>query len=112
MTVYAVQEPRTFDHATKKWKPRVNIRAAEAFGEVVTLIPHDHVHAALVTQPTLYKLRRLLRDYSDDDYILPVGDVTLVAMATAVAMRENRGKARLLRWSRERREYDVVEVVV
>jgi len=112
MTVFAVQEPRSFDRESGIWKPRVNIYTAEPFGEVQTLIPHDHVHAALVTQPTLHKMRRLLRDFSDEDYLLPVGDPVLIALAAMTAARENRGKVRFLRWSRERKEYDVVEASV
>ena len=112
MTVYAVQEPRTYNADKDKWLPRVNIYNAKPFGEVTTLIPHDHVHAALVTRPTLHKLRRGLKDFCDDDYLLPVGDPVLVALAALTAARENRGRVKFLRWSRERREYDVVEAVV
>lgn len=112
MTVYAVQEPRTYDKVKDRWLPRVNIHNASSFGEVTTLIPHDHVHAALVTQPTLHKLRRLLRDFSDEDYLLPVGDPVLIALAALTAAKENRGRVKFLRWSRERKEYDVVEAVV
>jgi hypothetical protein len=110
VTVYAVQEPARFDPGKGKWLPKVNLQSAAGFGEVVTLIPHDHVNAALVTKPTLHKLRRALKDFSDDDYLLPVGDIVLCGMAMAVALRENRGRARVLRWNREQKRYDVVEV--
>lgn len=112
MTVYAVQEPCSYDKATQRWLPRINIYNASEFGEVVTLIPPDQVNAAMVTKPTLHKLRRALRDFSDDDYILPVGDVTLVGMAIAVALRENRSRANILRWNRNERKYDVVAVAL
>lgn len=112
MTVYAVQEPHRFDHAAGAWKPLINLRAAEPFGGVRTLIKHNHVHAALITQPTLMALRRGLKDFCDDDYLLPVGDPVLIAMASMIAARENRGRVNMLRWSKERREYDVVQVVL
>jgi hypothetical protein len=110
MTVYAVQVPHHFDQGAQAWRPKVNVHAASHLGEVVTLIPHEQVHAALVTQPTLATLRRGLKDFCDEDYLLPVGDITLVAMATAVALNVNRGRARLLRWSREHKKYDIVEL--
>jgi len=110
VTVYAVQVPHYFDQGAQEWRPKVNVHAATSFGAVVTLIPHDQVHAALVTHPTMNTLRRKLKDFNDEDFILPVGDITLVAMAVSIALDVNRRRAKLLRWSRERREYDVVEL--
>lgn len=112
MTVYAVQEPCTFDQVSQKWRPRINIYNASSFGDIVTLIPSNQVHAALLPVPTLHKMRSELRDFSDDDYLLPVGDPVLIAMAAMTAARENRGKVKFLRWSRDRKEYDTVEVRV
>lgn len=108
MTVFAVQEPCSYKNG--QWVPRVNIYTAEPYGEVRKLVKASHVHAALLPQPTIRALRRDLKDFSDDDYLLPVGDVSLVAMATAVALENNRGRAKLLRWNREERRYDVVVI--
>lgn len=109
MTVFAIQEPMYKCRQTGEWRPKINLRDAESFGDVITLIPGQHVNAALVTQPTMHKLKRELQHFGDCDYILPVGDITLVGMAIAVAMNVNRGRAKLLRWNREERRYDVVE---
>lgn len=110
MTVYAVQVPHYFDQGAKEWRPKVNVHNATPYGAVVSLVPHDQVQAALVTQPTLSTLRRKLKDFNDDDYLLPVGDITLVAMAVAVALDVNRRRVKLLRWSRERKAYDVIDL--
>jgi hypothetical protein len=110
MTVYAVQVPHYFDPHAKAWRPKVNVHSATSYGQVVSLVPHEQVHAARVTQPTLVALRRQLKDFSDADYILPVGDISLVAMAVAVALDVNRRRAKLLRWSRDRKEYDVIDL--
>lgn len=108
VTVYAVQEPCI--KVDGKWQPKIDIQTASDFGDVVTLVPASHTRAALVTQPTLAGFRRALQDFCDDDYILPVGDITLVAMAVAVAASINRGRVKLLRWSREDKRYDVVDM--
>ena len=112
MTVFVPQVPSTYDHDRGKWHPRINVRNASPYGEVVELVPPHEVHAVMVTQPTLRRLRRELKDFGDGDYVLPVGDPTLVALTVAVALEMNRGRAKLLRWSRERREYDVVELAM
>jgi len=108
VTVYAVQEPCSYKDG--QWVPRVNIYSAEPYGEVQKLVKASHIHAALLPQRTLRAMRRELKDFSDDDYLLPVGDVSLVAMATAVALEVNRGRAKLLRWNRDERRYDVVAI--
>lgn len=112
MTVFVVQEPVRFDADRGQWLPTVNLRNAESFGEVQVLIPGDHVHAAMVTQPTIYRMRRALQGFSKNDYLLPVGDPSLVAMAAGVASKENHGHYKLLRWNRTEKRYDVVEVRV
>lgn len=112
MTVYAVQEPMRFDRDKGKWTPTINIKSAEVFGPVEVLVQGRHVHAAMVTQPTIYKMRHALRNFDDDDYLLPVGDPSLVAMAAAMAAKANMGRFKLLRWNRQDKRYDVVEVVL
>lgn len=108
MTVYAVQIPHKRDQNTGLWHPKIDVKTAEAFGHIVELVQPQHVHAALVTAPTVNRMKQALKDFSDDDYILPVGDVTLSSMAVAVAAGVNRGKVKMLRWNQNEKRHDVV----
>lgn len=85
----------------------MNFNKARRFGEPVVLMPHGP--QALNVAPTTWSLRDQLRDFSDDDYLIAVGDPTLQAMAAIVAAEFNRGKVRFLKWDRETSQYLVVQ---
>lgn len=59
----------------------------------------------LSTQPVIRKLRRELRNFNDNDYLLLIGDPNIIGVACAVAASINRGRFKTLKWDREQRRY-------
>ncbi len=51
-----------------------------------------------------------LKDFNDEDYLLAIGDPTIVAMSAIFASEKNGGKLNLLKWDRARRAYRPVHI--
>jgi hypothetical protein len=107
--VFIPQVRSRFDAATKLWIPTVNLRPAEKFGELVTLLPPNanQLHLA----PLVTVMRERMGDVTDEDYILALGDPSLIGAASAIMVRKT-GKLRMLKWDRETQDYLSVEVAV
>ncbi len=106
-TVYVVHEPRRLDKTTQTWRQVHDVRPAEEFGELKWLVAggqavHDPV--ALVEQ-----LTEGLQGFQATDYLLPIGDPKLIAMAAAIAARRTDGSLNLLEWRGAERRYRVVK---
>ena len=93
MTVYAVQEEA----------PGQNILPARDYGDIVYLLPRGQV--TFSAAPTLHRLKRKLRGYCDEDFLLLIGDPAAIGMATAVAGDYNRGRVQFLKWDRQEKQY-------
>ena len=52
---------------------------AERFGEVIILFDGNK-QVVMSPQPTIRKLRTLLKDFKDNDYLLLVGDPALIGI--------------------------------
>lgn len=80
-----------------------NFLSAERFGKLEVLLPPGQI--VLSPGPTMYRLRKNLADYCDDDYILCMGDPIAIALAAIVAATINAGKVNFLKWDREQSRY-------
>lgn len=79
---------------------RKNFLPAAEFGELVFILPAgDQVFMNAV--PTIRKVRAAMRDFSDDDYILPVGDPIGIGIACVEAARANGGRYKQLKYDRQ-----------
>ena len=95
MTVYI---PQVMDY---------NVRSAEKFGELKVMLP-DRKQMVLASGPLTFKLQQEMKNFSDKDYLLLIGDPAIIAIAGAIASEMNRGKFKVLRWDRnEARYYDL-----
>ena len=72
-TVYVVQ-----DFGTK------NISGARRFGEIKVLLPPNR-QIVLSSAPTVSRLREGLNGFSDDDYLLLMGDPAAIGIACSIA---------------------------
>src|SRR5512145_1684489 len=86
----------------------IDITAAAAFGELVELLPP--MMMSLTPVPTVRELRRGLREFGDDDYLLPLGDPSLIAMAGAACAFANAGRFKVLRWDRQSSRYIPIQI--
>lgn len=102
MTVYVPQEVM-YKNENGFLVPKFHTHLAEAYGELHVLLPYGDV--ALAPQPMVAKLRHALRNFSDEDYILPTGDPATIGAAIAVAADFNNGRVKLLRWRGKVRKY-------
>lgn len=107
--VYVAKDPKRRNRATGEWERAIDLTPARKFGELVFLLP-DGSRPAL-SQRLVDELRHGLKDYSDNDYLLPVGDPALIALTAAIAARTNGGRLRLLCWDRLLRCYLASDVL-
>ena len=93
MTVFITQEMRGRD-----------ITDAVSFGDVEIIIPFGE-QAAFSTQPTIRRIEKTLRKFSDKDYLILAGDPVVIALSACIASRNNNGKFNMLKWDRQEEKY-------
>lgn len=86
----------------------IDITAAAAFGELIELLPPGML--SLTPVPTVRELKYGLRNFNDDDYLLPLGDPALIAAAGAAAAFSNSGRFKILRWDRKSGHYIPIQI--
>lgn len=89
-------------------KPRDALTEASVYGDIEVL--HRGNKVGLDTANIVQRFKHALRNFSDDDLVLLVGDPVLIGLATSLALRANRGKASVLKWNRETRSYIKTEI--
>lgn len=98
MTVYVVQEVRGR-----------NVLDAERFGKL-ELLMLEGSQVVLSSGPTTKRLKKKLKDFNDDDYLLLAGDPVVIGIACAIAADNNRGFFKCLKWDKMEFKYYPVEV--
>ena len=104
-TVYIIQELP----GTKIGTPKFNIMGAQKFGTLKTLLP-EHSQIILSPGPLIFKLRKLLDKYTEDDYLLLTGDPAIIGVACSIASDITNGKYNLLKWDRQERKYYPIKI--
>lgn len=104
--VYVVTEPITYRNGVPE--PLFDISPATKFGDIEILAKHNHSMIASV--PMVRYFREKLKDYCDDDYILPVGDPVTIATVAAIAADINKGYFRMLKWDKRQATYIAIEI--
>ena len=99
--VFVTQVPSRRDAQSGLWVPTVNIAPAQQFGEVVTLLPPGAQFFAAAETTRLIKSRLHELDYRAGDYLLPLGNPVIMAVASAVAARRSNGCLNVLMWDRQ-----------
>ena len=105
--VYVPQEPSRFDPTYNMWLPMVNLSHAEQFGKVIVMLPAN-VTAIMMT-PIVTALKEKLATFCDDDYLVALGDPSLIAAASGIILR-NHSRMNLLKWDKRAKKYSVVEI--
>jgi len=102
--VYVVQIPKRRDLESGRLVPVVDISPAATFGEFSSpLFPGTGV--SFMTQNDVHEVRKRLKEYTDDDFILAVGDPAAIGLSMALAAEVNLGRVNVLRWDKKRRAY-------
>ena len=104
-TVYVIQELP----GTSIGRPKFNIMGARQFGELKFLLP-ELSQIIFSPGPVVFKLRKLLKDFSTDDYLLLTGDPAIIGVACSIVSDITNGKYRLLKWDKQERQYYPIEI--
>ena len=96
--VYIVQE-----------NPNVNVIGAGRFGDLIPLLPPGR-QITLSSSPVVKLLKIKLKNFSNDDYLLAMGDPVAIGIASMVASDINNGKVNMLKWDRENQCYYNVNI--
>ena len=103
--VYVTQEIP----GTREVRPKINIIGASKYGELVFLLP-ELSQIIFSPGPLVFKLRKLLRDYTPEDYLLLTGDPAIIGVACSIVSDITNGKYKLLKWDKQERQYYPIEI--
>lgn len=106
--VFVVQNQHRWDTTKRVFVPKYDIDDAYKFGEVIELL--SPTAAPFNPPPILEELREKLQDFSDNDFILCIGNPLLLAWTYSIAADANNGRVRALQWSGKDHRYINVDV--
>lgn len=104
MTVFAIQRQLKFDPVAGQLVPRFQtIDRAKSFGEIEFILgPSDDLYDQ---ESFLGKMHSSLSGFSDDDFLLLIGNPVFIGVATTIAAYYNEGRVRILQWSQKNEGY-------
>ncbi len=86
-----------------------NIASALDYGQIETILP-PNAQIAFSVVPTVRRIQRKLEKFSDEDYLLLIGDPSAIGIACAVAASRNNGRFKCLKWDKRERRYIPLEI--
>ena len=103
--VYVIQEIA----GTKDGKPKINILGAAEYGTFKFLLP-ELSQMIFSPGPLIFKLRKGLKDYTTEDYLLLTGDPAIIGVACSIVANITNGKFNLLKWDKQERKYYPINI--
>jgi hypothetical protein len=103
--VYVIQEIA----GTKEGKPKINILGAAEYGTFKFLLP-ELSQMIFSPGPLIFKLRKSLKDYTSEDFLLLTGDPAIIGVACSIVSDITNGKFNLLKWDKQERKYYPIHV--
>ena len=104
-TVYVIQEIA----GTKEGRPKINILGAAKYGDFKFLLP-ELSQMIFSPGPLIFKLRKGLKDYATEDFLLLTGDPAIIGVACSIVSDITNGKFNLLKWDKQERKYYPIHV--
>jgi len=98
--VYVIQEIA----GTKDGKPKINILGAGEYGTFKFLLP-ELSQMIFSPGPLIFKLRKALKDFTTEDYLLLTGDPAIIGVACSIVSDITNCKYNLLKWDKQERQY-------
>ena len=92
--VYVLQQP----------PQNINILSASDYGYLVICLP-ENSQMIFSSGPFVHKMRKNLRDFKSNDYVLCSGDPAIIGLSTAIISDVTSGKFNLLKWDRQETRY-------
>ena len=103
--VYVIQEIP----GTQAGNPKINIIGASQYGKFKFLLP-EFSQIIFSPGPLIFKLRKGLKDFTKEDYLLLTGDPAIIGVACSIASDITNGKFNLLKWDKQERRYYPIEI--
>ena len=103
--VYVLQELP----GTSIGRPKFNIMGAQKYGKLKVLLK-ENTQIILSPGPVIFELRRLLKTYNSNDYLLLSGDPSVIGLACAIVSDIYNGRFNLLKWDRQEKVYYPLEI--
>ena len=93
-TVYVVQHIP----GTQAGNPKINIIGASQYGRLKFLLP-EFSQIIFSPGPLIFKLRKALKDFTTEDYLLLTGDPAIIGVTCSIVSDMTNGKYNLLKLS-------------
>ena len=103
--VYVIQEIP----GTQSGNPKINIMGASNYGEFKFLLP-EFSQMIFSPGPLIFKLRKGLRYYTSEDYLLLTRDTAIIGVACSIVSDITNGKYNVLKWDKQERKYYPIEI--
>ena len=106
--VYVIQEIA----GSTDGRPKINIMGASSYstsGKFNFLLP-ELSQIIFSPGPLIFKLRKGLKDFTTDDYLLLTGDPAIIGVACSIVSDMTNGKYNLLKWDKQERKYYPIEI--
>ena len=103
--VYVIQEIA----GTKEGRPKINILGAAEYGTFKFLLP-ELSQMIFSPGPLIFKLRKGLKDYTHEDFLLLTGDPATIGVACSIVSDITSGKFNLLKWDKQERKYYPIHI--
>ena len=103
--VYVIQEIA----GTRDGKPKINILGAAEYGTFKFLLP-ELSQMIFSPGPLIFKLRKSLKDYTTEDFLLLTGDPAIIGVACSIVSNITNGKFNLLKWDKQERKYYPIHI--
>ena len=106
--VYVIQEIA----GSTDGRPKINIMGASSYstsGKFNFLLP-ELSQIIFSPGPLIYKLRKGLKDFTTDDYLLLTGDPAIIGVACSIVSDMTNGRYNLLKWDKQERKYYPISI--
>ena len=87
-----------------------NIAPALDYGEIEVVLPPSQAQVIFSSAPTVSRIKRVLEGFTDEDYLLFIGDPTAIAIMATVAAAKNHGRYKCLKWDKQERRYLPIQI--
>jgi hypothetical protein len=101
MTVYVVQKP----------DKKKNILSATEYGQLNFILSEDE-NIMYEPESVISEIKNSLQNFSDDDYLLLIGDPVAIGVATHFALLSNKNNAKILKWDNREYKYYSIKLEV
>ena len=94
---------------TADGRPKINIMGAADYGKFKFLLP-EFSQMIFSPGPLIFKLRKELKDFTTEDYLLLTGDPAIIGVACSIVSDMTNGKYNLLKWDKQEKQYYPIEI--